>query len=127
MKIGLIVILVLVLLAMGACSKFVSVRNELVAQRDYDKARKLPTELVAELSRVTARAHGIWAKARAENDFKSFAPTLEQIIALKQRVAECWNLRRAVEGLIPEAIEVRPWSILRGSCQERLRKDRGTS
>ena len=60
-----------------------------VAQRDYDKARKLPTELVAELSRSTGGRDGIWAKARAENDFKSFAPTLEQIIALKQRVAEC--------------------------------------
>lgn len=34
MKIGLIVILVLVLLAMGACSKFVSVRNDLVTQRE---------------------------------------------------------------------------------------------
>src|SRR5436305_13519978 len=34
MKIGLIVILVIVLLGMGACSKFVSVRNDLVTQRE---------------------------------------------------------------------------------------------
>jgi LemA protein len=33
-KIGLIVILVLALLAMGACSKYLSVRNELVTQRE---------------------------------------------------------------------------------------------
>src|SRR5713226_3253999 len=44
-----------------------------VARREYDKARKLPTDLVAEVSRVTTRAHGIWAKARADNDFKAFA------------------------------------------------------
>ena len=62
-----------------------------VARRDYDKARKLPTDLVAEVSRVTARAHGVWAKARADNDFKAFAPILEQIVNLKRRVAECYG------------------------------------
>src|SRR4051812_919120 len=34
MKIGLIIVLVIVLLGMGACSKFVSVRNNLVTQRE---------------------------------------------------------------------------------------------
>ncbi len=34
MKIGLIVVLVLVLLGMGACSKYVSIRNDLVTQRE---------------------------------------------------------------------------------------------
>src|SRR5258708_15106388 len=32
-----------------------------VARRDYDKAKKLPTELVAEITRVAALAHNIWA------------------------------------------------------------------
>jgi carboxypeptidase Taq len=60
-----------------------------VARRDYDKARKVPTELVMEMSRITTLAHSIWAKARTDNDFKSFAPTLEKIIELKTRIAEC--------------------------------------
>ena len=34
MKIGLIIVLLIALLAMGACSKFVSVRNDLVTQRE---------------------------------------------------------------------------------------------
>lgn len=34
MKIGLIVIIVIVLLGMGACSKYVGIRNELVTQRE---------------------------------------------------------------------------------------------
>ncbi len=59
------------------------------ARRDYDRARKLPTELVSEITRVTALAHGVWAKARAENDFKSFIPLLKKIIELKIRAAEC--------------------------------------
>ena len=34
MKTGLIIVIVIVLLALGACSKFVSVRNDLVTQRE---------------------------------------------------------------------------------------------
>lgn len=34
MKIGLIVVIVIVLLGMGACSKYVGIRNELVTQRE---------------------------------------------------------------------------------------------
>ena len=34
MKIGIIILVVLLLVAMGACSKYVSVRNELVTQRE---------------------------------------------------------------------------------------------
>jgi len=60
-----------------------------VARRDYDKAKKLPTELVAEITRVAALAHNIWANARADNDFKAFAPTLETMVGLKIKQAEC--------------------------------------
>src|SRR5262249_19927478 len=42
-----------------------------VVKRDYDKARKLPADLVGEITRATASAHEVWVKARAENDFKS--------------------------------------------------------
>lgn len=59
-----------------------------VTRRDYDQNRKLPSEFVEELLRVTTLAHEVWAKARAENDFKSFAPVLEQIVALKMREAD---------------------------------------
>jgi carboxypeptidase Taq len=59
-----------------------------VARRDYDQARKLPSEFVAEFSRLTALAHEIWAKARAENKFKDFQPTLEAIYDMARRAAE---------------------------------------
>ncbi len=60
-----------------------------VARRDYDRAKKLPADLVAEITRVASLAHNIWAKARQENDFKSFAPTLEKVVELKIKAAEC--------------------------------------
>ncbi len=59
-----------------------------VARRDFDKATKLPEELVIETARVTALAQEEWAKARAANDYAAFAPRLERIIDLNRRKAE---------------------------------------
>jgi carboxypeptidase Taq len=61
-----------------------------VAKRDYVAALKLPTEFVARLTQFKNLAHEIWAKARADNDFASFRPTLERIVELKIEEA---NLR----------------------------------
>lgn len=58
-----------------------------VARRDFDKATKLPEELVAETARVTALAQEEWAAARAANDYAAFAPWLEKIIDLNRRTA----------------------------------------
>jgi LemA protein len=46
LKIGLIILLVVALLAMGACSKYVSVRNELVTQRETVTASWSAVEVV---------------------------------------------------------------------------------
>lgn len=59
-----------------------------VTQRDYDKATRLPEELVTEISRVTSHAQEEWAQARAEDDFPRFAPWLERIVDLERRTAE---------------------------------------
>jgi carboxypeptidase Taq len=62
-----------------------------VARRDYERAVKLPAELVAELARTRTLAQEIWAKARAQNDYPAFAPWLEKLIALTRQAAECWG------------------------------------
>ncbi len=59
-----------------------------VVKQDYEDATKLPAEFVAEQTRVTALAHEVWAKARANNDFKSFQPTLERIYELARQQAD---------------------------------------
>lgn len=53
-------------------------------RRSYDRASKVPAKLAAEIAKVTSEAQGIWADARAADDFSAFAPTLERVIALKQ-------------------------------------------
>ncbi|NNE52004.1 MAG: carboxypeptidase M32 [Sulfitobacter sp.] len=53
-------------------------------RRDYDRASRVPAALAARIARVTSEAQGIWAEARANDDFASFAPTLTEVIALKR-------------------------------------------
>ena len=59
-----------------------------VTRRDYQKARRVPSELVAELARVTTLATETWTQARAQSNFSLFAPHLERIVALEIRLAE---------------------------------------
>jgi len=57
-------------------------------RRGYQRAVKLPPDLVEELARTTTRAQQVWQEARAANDFATFRPWLEKIVALKRREAE---------------------------------------
>jgi carboxypeptidase Taq len=59
-----------------------------VARRDFDKATKLPEELVTEISRVTSLAQEEWATAREANEYSHFAPWLERILDLQRRTAD---------------------------------------
>jgi carboxypeptidase Taq len=58
------------------------------ALRDYERATRLPAELVAETSRVTALAEPAWVRARKESDWSLFAPHLEKVLTLKREAAE---------------------------------------
>lgn len=59
-----------------------------VARRDYDLARKLPPQLVEEMSRTFSLGQQVWAKARSEQDFSQFQAILEKIVDLNIQVAE---------------------------------------
>jgi carboxypeptidase Taq len=50
-----------------------------VVERELKLATKLPAELVGRKSKLSATAHEDWVKARKENNFKGFAPILEQM------------------------------------------------
>lgn len=53
-------------------------------RRSYERATKVPAALARELARLTSEAQGIWAGARAADDFAAFAPTLAEVIARKR-------------------------------------------
>jgi carboxypeptidase Taq len=58
------------------------------ARRDYDKARKVPPEWVGEFRRVTALAHQVWEKARAEADYGQFESRLREIVGLRRQYVD---------------------------------------
>jgi len=60
-------------------------------RRSYADARKLPPSFIRRVSEVTGKAHPAWVKARANNDFASFKPHLEQVLALAQEMAELYG------------------------------------
>lgn len=57
--------------------------------RRYERATKVPAKLATAMARQTSLGQGIWAKARAEDDFEAFAPTLQDMITLKREEAAC--------------------------------------
>ncbi len=58
-----------------------------VTVRQYEKRVKVPAALVAEYAQVTTVAHGVWTRARAENNFAHFQPYLERILDLRRQYA----------------------------------------
>lgn len=62
-----------------------------VIRRKFDKATKLPPELVTDLTRSTAIGHGTWVKARQESDWAAFAPTVEHLLDLCRQMADAYG------------------------------------
>ncbi len=56
-------------------------------RRYYERGVKVPADLAVAMARLTSRSQGIWAEARAKDDFAGFAPVLEQVVALKRQEA----------------------------------------
>jgi carboxypeptidase Taq len=57
-------------------------------REDYEKARRVPAELIAELARTESDAREAWKQARQENHYAAFAPYLDRLLALNREKAE---------------------------------------
>src|SRR5947208_10922771 len=67
-----------------------------VTRRDYDKARKIPAALVAEIARTTSLGMEVWVKAKAESNFVEFQPVLEKIYQLHRALANCLGFEERI-------------------------------
>ena len=61
-----------------------------VTRRDWERARRIPRELLSELAANAATAYEAWVKARDASDFDSFRPHLERSVELRLRYVECF-------------------------------------
>ena len=59
-----------------------------VARREYEKATRLPPDLVVRLSRAQTQAFTVWLQAREANDYKVFRPALERLYGVTREVTE---------------------------------------
>jgi len=59
-----------------------------LARREHGRAAKLPSRLVAEISRATTLAEPAWEQARTASDYGMLAPHLEKILGLQREAAE---------------------------------------
>ena len=62
-----------------------------VVGRDWEKARRVPVELRADLARAAALGETAWREARAGSDFELLRPQLERNVELRRRFAECYE------------------------------------
>ena len=74
-----------------------------VSRRRWEKARRVPSELAADLARAGSLGQEAWVKARAESDFAAFAPYLERNLELARRYVDCFdNFERPYDALLDD-------------------------
>ena len=61
-----------------------------VARRDWEKARRVPAELQAEMTKLSSQGVEAWTHARANDDFAAFRPWLDRTLEVKHRYIECF-------------------------------------
>ncbi len=61
--------------------------NLRLIRRSYTRNTKVPAELATRIATLTSKAQGIWAEARAADDFEAFAPTLKEVLELRRQEA----------------------------------------
>ena len=57
-------------------------------KKQYDDMEKIPIEEFQAYQELTAKAPSVWAKAKEQNDFASFAPLLEEVFAYNIRFGQ---------------------------------------
>ena len=55
-----------------------------ILRRDYDKATRIPKDLVRALAEAQGRSYAAWVEARPANDFSILEPHLSKLIDLKR-------------------------------------------
>ncbi len=59
-----------------------------VARREYERAVKVPSAFMAQLSSQMAESYQVWTEARPANDFARVQPYLEKTLDLSRQLAE---------------------------------------
>jgi carboxypeptidase Taq len=61
------------------------------ALRTWRKARRVPSDLAAEIAAAESTAEHAWVEARAASDFGALLPHLQKLYGLKRRLIDCFD------------------------------------
>ncbi len=75
----------------GAAEDSDEARLVRVVRRRWEKARRVPTELAADMARAGSMGQDAWVQARRDSDFAAFAPYLERNLELARRYVDCFE------------------------------------
>jgi carboxypeptidase Taq len=64
-------------------------------RRAYDRATRIPVDLVEEFEKTRTIAREAWVQARAESKFFLFEPHLQKIVELTRQKAELWGYKES--------------------------------
>jgi carboxypeptidase Taq len=73
-----------------------------VTRREWEKARRVPADLRAEITRVTSIAQHVWEDALKRSDFAAFLPHLERVVDLRRRYTECFEVDHPYDALLDD-------------------------
>ncbi|MCB1141021.1 MAG: carboxypeptidase M32 [Leptospiraceae bacterium] len=73
---------------------FLLTRELEVLEKQRNRTKKLPSDLVENFSRTTNLAHGIWSEARKNKNFNEFSEVLEKIVSLSKEMADCYGYEK---------------------------------
>jgi carboxypeptidase Taq len=70
--------------------------------REWEKARRVPADLRAEITRQTSISEHAWDEAKRASDFKAFLPHLERVTELARRYLECFEFDHPYDPLLDD-------------------------
>lgn len=74
-------------------------------RRAFEREKKLPADLVQEVSRAQSRGFQAWTEAYAANDFGGFGPFLKRNVELQRQVARLYGYREDIYDALLDVYE----------------------
>mgnify|MGYP001073573178 CR=1 FL=1 len=73
-----------------------------VTRRDWEKARRVPADLAADIARAGSQSERAWEEARERSDFAAFLPHLERLLELQRRYVECFEVDHPYDAVLDD-------------------------
>src|SRR5207253_6587997 len=73
-----------------------------VTRRDFEKAVKIPAELVGRWNAIASASYDAWTRARPTNDFAALRPYLAKLLAISREYSALFKPRHVADPLIDD-------------------------